>query len=191
MSHVVARKQKGRVPKHINVNIPTDADAVRTQYEATRVKAVEHTLQEIPNGRTVADVAREMGVPTGTLRAWLVRDEETYQRYVKAREMQGTSYAEKAVEIADSATNADVGVARLRVDTYRWFAARANSREWGDRQFVKSETDTTLRVLVEEEDAVQAVATIDAPEIAVREGRVRLPRPEATVAPETEVLVSE
>jgi hypothetical protein len=149
------KKRIGRPPKHV----PPEAvpvSAVQEHADRMRMEAVEYVLAEMTNGRTMSAVSAELGVPPGAMRYWLTKDPALYKRYQVARELQGTAYAEHAVDIADGATNKTVGVARLRVDTYRWFAARANPREWGDKQFVESEGTQTLRVVVEEEEGAPA-----------------------------------
>jgi hypothetical protein len=156
---------------------PTEEEVLARQDQA-----VEYCIQQLANGGTVLAVAKELGVEAGALRHWIVRKEETYKRYAAARELQGTTFAERAIELANAATNKTVGVARLQVDTYRWFASRANPREWGDKQLVETSGEQTLRVVVEEDGGAPMEQTARATAVmsqAVGGTLLSLPAPES------------
>src|SRR5262249_575504 len=53
-------------------------------------------------------------------------------RYARAREAQADKYFQEIVEIADAATPETVNVARLRVDSRKWAAARLAPKKYSD-----------------------------------------------------------
>ena len=50
----------------------------------------------------------------------------------RAREAQADKFFKECIEIADAATQENCNVARLRVDTRKWAAARLAPKKYGD-----------------------------------------------------------
>ena len=59
-------------------------------------------------------------------------DEDFLERYARAREAQADKFFKECIEIADTATQENCNVARLRVDTRKWAAARLAPKKYGD-----------------------------------------------------------
>ena len=53
-------------------------------------------------------------------------------RDTRAREEQADKFFKECIEIADAATQENCNVARLRVDTRKWAAARLAPKKYGD-----------------------------------------------------------
>jgi hypothetical protein len=66
-------------------------------------------------------------------RARRLIDEDFLERYARAREAQADKLFKECLTIADAARPEDVNVARLRVDTRKWAAARLAPKKYGDR----------------------------------------------------------
>src|SRR5262249_25438144 len=56
----------------------------------------------------------------------------TFLRDTRAREAQADKFFKECIEIADAATQENCNVARLRVDTRKWAAARLAPKKYGD-----------------------------------------------------------
>src|SRR5262249_48360017 len=54
-------------------------------------------------------------------------------QYARAREAQAGKFFNECIEIADTAKQENCNVARLRVDTRKWAAARLAPRKYGDQ----------------------------------------------------------
>ena len=131
--------------------------------ELTREEVFEAVFDGMANGKTVADVARELGLKPGTVRKWLGEDEETYRRYQRMRPLLGAAFAEEAVEVARNTTNAASAADRLLVETLKWAAAKSAPAEYGEKQVLEHQGQQTLQVKVVEEDApVQNVQALQA-----------------------------
>lgn len=85
-------------------------------------------------GATLSDIAERLGVAYRTLTRWLTTTEERKDLYRQVRKLAAGRLAEDTLAISDGATQQDVQVARLRVDTRRWLAARYDPDVFGERQ---------------------------------------------------------
>ncbi len=66
-----------------------------------------------------------------TVYKWLNENDAFAKQYARAREMQGDTYADRAVDEALEATDAAIG--RLRMDALRWAASKLNAKKYGDK----------------------------------------------------------
>jgi len=119
---------------------------------ASREKVFEAVFDGMANGKTVADVARELGLRPGTVRKWLGEDEAVYARYLRMRPLLGAAFAEEAVAVARNTTNAASAADRLLVETLKWAAAKSAPIEYGEKQTVEHQGQQTLQVKVIEEE---------------------------------------
>lgn len=71
-----------------------------------------------------------------TFYTWMYKHPEFLHKYDKAKQAQAAWAAELIEEISDTATNEDIQVAKLRVDTRKWTASRLLPKKYGDRQTV-------------------------------------------------------
>jgi hypothetical protein len=62
---------------------------------------------------------------------WLSTNEEFAKQYAHARERQGDTYADRAVDEALTSTDAAIG--RLRMDALKWAASKLAPKKYGDK----------------------------------------------------------
>ena len=74
-------------------------------------------------------------------------DEDFLERYARAREAQADKFFKECIEIADTATQENCNVARLRVETRKWAAARLAPKKYSDHisHHVKGGTDINFQ----------------------------------------------
>ena len=105
-------------------------------------KLVERMLEEIASGRSVISLCREEDwTPNAeTWYRWLYKIEGLSNRYARAKSFQSEREADIILDIADSATNQDYQVARLRVDARKWVASKLLPNKYGDKTQVDHTT---------------------------------------------------
>lgn len=90
-------------------------------------KIGEHVLLEkIASGKTMAGLARELGIGNLSLYHWIRKDPDREERFKQARRMAADIWAEECLDIADTADSVSANVARLQVETRKWLASVAN-----------------------------------------------------------------
>ena len=101
-------------------------------------------IEAVEAGESVKDACKLAGVAWGSLNRWLADTsnltadgEPMATRYARARVTSAEGFADKALQAANDATIEDVQVRRLQVDVYKWRAAMANPKAWGDKQQVE------------------------------------------------------
>ena len=99
-------------------------------------------FERILAGNTVKSLLAGWGMGWGTWYKWLDSEDGRKDRYDETLRNAGHAYAQRAVETAQNATNENVTVARLQVDTDKWIASKLNSA-YDVRQ---KETTVTLRI---------------------------------------------
>jgi len=72
---------------------------------------------------------------------WITQNQIFFDQYARARDAAADIAFDEMQEIADGATNQDVQVAKLRIDTLKWRLARQSPRKYGDRQTVEHAGD--------------------------------------------------
>lgn len=68
-----------------------------------------------------------------TVIRWLKENPEFCDQYARAREMQADSLLDEMLDIADCATPENVSVAKLRVDSRKWYITKVAPKKYGDR----------------------------------------------------------
>ena len=87
----------------------------------------------IADGQSVAEICARPGMPSQqSVYTWLKQDEDFLERYARAREAQADKFFKECIEIAGAATQENCNVARLRVDTRKWAAARLAPKKYSD-----------------------------------------------------------
>jgi hypothetical protein len=82
--------------------------------------------------RLLKEMPEEVGpLSTGVFYTWLRETPERASKWQMVQEIQGSNWAEEALEIVDDADPENVQVARLRSDTRRWLAERFNRKQFG------------------------------------------------------------
>src|SRR5215472_1983954 len=102
----------------------------------------------IAEGQSVVEICAKPDMPSQqSVYTWLKQDEDFLERYARAREAQADKFFKECIEIADAATQENCNVARLRVDTRKWAAARLAPKKYGDHMShdVKGGTNVNFR----------------------------------------------
>ena len=114
----------------------------------------------VEGGSTKLQAIAYSGRQWSTLQRWVADDShiitdetgrtETFaSRLARARLISAEGYADKAQVEVEQADSDNWQVAKLRSDYYKWRAAMANPKEYGDRKQV--DTSITVRMLPPEE----------------------------------------
>lgn len=81
-------------------------------------------------------VLKENGLPPPqTVYRWTEDVEGFREQYTRARQYQAHVYADQIVELADTAK--DANLARIQVDTRKWYASKVIPKIYGDKQEVE------------------------------------------------------
>jgi hypothetical protein len=89
-------------------------------------------------GEALTRICEESHLPSvGTFMRHIYDTQELREEYELALRIRADTWADQVVSLADAATPADAQVARLRVDTRKWVAARLIPHRYGDRQAIE------------------------------------------------------
>src|SRR5262249_47890885 len=121
-------------------NMPPRTKTPSTQVPAKIGRPTKYSIEWaerfcglIAEGRSVAEICASPDMPSQqSVYTWLRNDEDFLERYARAREAQADKFFKECIEIADAATQENCNVARLRVDTRKWAAARLAPKKYGD-----------------------------------------------------------
>ncbi len=116
----------------------------------TPEKAAEYCAR-LSSGELAVELSELPGMPSlDCIYRWKEAHPEFREAYARAREMQAQACAERAVISGRKATAEDAQAARVKFDADRWFAARLDPKNYGDRVDHKIEGDLNIhRVLAE------------------------------------------
>ena len=134
--------------------------------EVYKTQAVETVFKGMSAGKSLAQVCKEEDLPTANVRRWIISNEDYAYQYRQARLLMAQALVDRALELAREATNHTIGRDRLEIDTLRWVAARMNPAEFGDRQIVDGNQNTTLEIKVVEEEAPLTARSKPVPKLA-------------------------
>lgn len=92
----------------------------------------EFILVQVAGGRTLKDLAQELGISRPILSAWC-NAEPRRDAYRSARRAAANALVEEGLEIADQVKDpSQVPAAKLKSDYRRWMASRMNPDNWGE-----------------------------------------------------------
>ena len=93
----------------------------------------ERFCELLAQGQSVRQICSQPGQPDKSqVYRWLDDNDDFRDQYARAREAQADKFFNECIEIADTATQENCNVARLRVDTRKWAAARLAPKKYGD-----------------------------------------------------------
>lgn len=94
---------------------------------------IAEILGRIAEGQALRRICTEPHAPSiGTFYAWMARDAELAERYVRAREDQAETLADEIAEIADDETLPSDS-RRIRIDARKWIAAKLKPKRYGEK----------------------------------------------------------
>ena len=145
-----------------------DSETVAQPQHPDKPAIWERFIASVEHGDTLKQATAKAGAAWSSIARWC-SDTATLdssgipyaERYARARLTSAATFADLALDAARIAEPEDVQVRRLQVDVYKWRAAMANPKEYGDRKQV--DTNVTVKMLpVEERDRALARLTAKA-----------------------------
>lgn len=79
---------------------------------------------------------------------WLATDKDFADMYARAREVQADFMDEKILAVADKTTAKNANASRVRIDAYKWRAAKLKPKVYGDLQKVEHSGSIGIEALV-------------------------------------------
>jgi hypothetical protein len=117
----------------------------------TNALAICHAIKE---GQSLRKACFALNLDPTQFHRRLAKSPELCLEYAHAREEQADKFADEIVELSDAATVRDAHVARLRVDSRKWVAAKLLPKKYGDRPAeVNVNTQINLAVITPEDQA--------------------------------------
>ena len=93
----------------------------------------ERFCELLAQGQSVRQICSQPSQPDKSqVYRWLDENGDFRDQYARAREEQADKFFKECIEIADAATQENCNVARLRVDTRKWAAARLAPKKYSD-----------------------------------------------------------
>lgn len=148
----VVKRGRPRGPNAGKPSVPAGNGKVALAFtDAERVQAAEAVFEGMANGRTLAEMARSLGLHESTVRLWINGDEALYAQYQRRKKLLGQALADRALDVAMAADSKTFQADRLKVETLRWLASKVNQEEYGDRSVQETTGEVTLKIQVVEE----------------------------------------
>jgi hypothetical protein len=91
----------------------------------------EWLMDQVGAGRTIGDIASELGMSRAVLNAYLLHSDRR-ESYARAKQYAAQSLVEQSLEIVDSAQADNVQVCKLQAETRRWIASKLDRATWGE-----------------------------------------------------------
>ena len=113
--------------------------ATRTTYSE---EVVDEILSHIAAGESLTAISKDKHLPARkTFCQWLDQRPALYGRYVRARELQADSYADKIADTSKKLLDGemDPNAARVAIDGFKWIACKLRPGQYGDRAELKVE----------------------------------------------------
>jgi hypothetical protein len=127
-----ARATAATRPAGPEFEAPTAAKNVGGRPSSYSPELAEAICEHIAGGRSLRSFCQAEGAPNKTTVLRCVRDNQQFaQMYALAREVQADMLADECIDIADQA--GEVNIARLRIDTRKWTAAKLAPKKYGDK----------------------------------------------------------
>lgn len=133
-----------------------------------------HAIATLGN---VGEACERAGFSRSLLYLYMASDPDARRQWEIAREQSADECAEKVLAIANNPDD-DATRARVRMDAYRWLAAKRNPRTYSD----KAQLDVNVRTV----DLTRIIEAANARLAAAQQGRVIDARP---IVPELENLL--
>lgn len=115
---------------------------------------LEKIVEMITEGKAYRYIARELGVGTSRLVAWIDVDAERAQACARARLLAAQAFEELAAEVIEDASDMfELSKAKELASHYRWRAKAANPKYYGDKVDVNATMD--IRTVSDEAIAKQ------------------------------------
>ena len=117
----------------------------------TRAELVDEICARIAEGKSLVAICRDPAMPDyRTIMRWVANDEETRQKYVRAREDSADADAENISDIGGRVLTGEIdpAAARVAIDALKWTAGRKQPRKYGDKLELSGDRDRPLNITV-------------------------------------------
>lgn len=103
----------------------------------------------IADGDSLRDICSSNEMPhKSTVLRWLEVQPDFATKYARARELQGDIMDERILTVADACTPETAAADRVKIDAYKWRAAKLAPKRYGDKTSVEHSGGITLEQLV-------------------------------------------
>ncbi len=102
------------------------------QKEIDRAKKAELILNRVTEGFTLREIARELEVTAGTVLNIVTATPELIERYTRARMAAADLFEADIIEACINSTSETAASDRIKVDGFKWVAARRAPKVYGD-----------------------------------------------------------
>ena len=117
-------------------------------------------LDALAAGQVMAPVYAAAGFSADMVRCWRAQDQARETEWDKAREQSADALADMALAVANN-DKVDPAHARVRIDTYKWAAAKRNPRAYSDKATLDVNVKTVdLTRIIEAANARLAAAQV-------------------------------
>jgi len=94
----------------------------------------EEICDRIANGESIRKIAASDHMPdVATIMRWLDADVAFAHKYARARDIQGDYMDALVLDTAEASTPATAASDRVKIDAYKWRAAKLKPKKYGDR----------------------------------------------------------
>ena len=105
---------------------------------------VETICERLADGESLVMICKDDAMPgLRTVMRWAAEDAAFGAEYVRAREAQAEVMDDKIMTAAQDA-GTDPQAARVRIEAYKWSAAKLAPKRYGDKQLVGSDPENPL-----------------------------------------------
>lgn len=133
-------------------------------------KIADAICERVASGESMRTICSAAGMPNrSTVLRWLDQQSAFAAKHARAREAQADVMDERIMDEAVAATPETANVARVRIDAFKWRAARLAPKKYGDRTIVAGDAENPVRQIVDYSNApaelLRAVASLPLKEI--------------------------
>ena len=126
-------------------------------------KVTKEIIERISLDEGLAEICRSAGMPTETtVYRWLQTDDEFREDYVRARENQGHTVADKMGDLRKRVLSGEVppDVARVAADLMKWEAGKRAAKYYGDAMLHKHADADGEKITMGEVESITRLAAI-------------------------------
>lgn len=103
---------------------------------------MDKVLEALSDSGNLSKACRDTGVSKTTFLRWCDASSENADRYVRAREAGLDTEADRGLEEALTAEDAQLG--RLALDARKWYLSKLMPKKYGDKALLGSDPDNPL-----------------------------------------------
>ena len=123
----------------------------------TKDIAIEICAEVSSSNKSMAKIAREMGLTVRTIWRWIANYPDFREMYDLAKEQQADYFVEEMVEIADTASKdlIDAQDRKLRVNVRQWAASKFKPKKYGENRSMQVDVNMRRSVSAEQMDELR------------------------------------